>query len=248
MFSGSVAQAPTALVTLTRRAWLVPVSRLTKGLIPLLLRMMARFSDFWAHSPRAPTTLTSTSSGWSVSRRTRISSALYSWNLEERKRKREWARNDYSYTRDQAQENGAYIISRVFPIKNKYKDSIYQGINWLFARKMPFRVASTKWPFWMHFFFPFKLKHISVVNTLACNLKSYNCSCRIKFCNKKCFTPVSTVEFKMLYLIMLNPSPWKKNKLCLYIALKDLSSLDTKTWNGLFIRRWNIFFPSCNGL
>lgn len=153
MFSGSVAQAPTALVTLTRRAWLVPVSRLTKGLIPLLLRMMARFSDFWAHSPRAPTTLTSTSSGWSVSRRTRISSALYSWNLEERKRKREWARNDYSYTRDQAQENGAYIISRVFPIKNKYKDSIYQGINWLFARKMPFRVASTKWPFWMHFFF-----------------------------------------------------------------------------------------------
>lgn len=96
MFSGSVAQAPTALVTFTRRAWLVPVSRLTKGLIPPLLRMVARFSDIWAHSPRAPTTLTSTSSGWSVSRRTRISSALYSWNLE-RKRKREWARKDYSY-------------------------------------------------------------------------------------------------------------------------------------------------------
>lgn len=124
MFSGSVAQAPTALVTLTRRAWLVPVSRLTKGLIPPLLRMMARFSDFWAHSPRAPTTLTSTSSGWSVSRRTRISSALYSWNLGERKRKREWARNDYLYARAQAQENGAYIISRVFPIKKQI-----QGLN-----------------------------------------------------------------------------------------------------------------------
>lgn len=93
MFSGSVAQAPTALVTLTRRAWLVPVSKLTKGWIPLLLRMVARFSDIWPHSPKAPTTLISTSSGWSLSRPTRVSSALYSWNLWERKR----ARNYYSY-------------------------------------------------------------------------------------------------------------------------------------------------------
>jgi hypothetical protein len=39
MLSASVAHAPTALVTLTRRAWLVLVSRLTSGEIPPALRM-----------------------------------------------------------------------------------------------------------------------------------------------------------------------------------------------------------------
>lgn len=34
----------------------------------------------------------------------------------------------------------------------------------------------------------------------------------------------------------------RKRASCVNIALKDLSSMDTKTWNGLFIIRWSIFF------
>ena len=40
MLSGSVAQAPTALVTLTRRAWFVLVSRFTSEGMPPALRMV----------------------------------------------------------------------------------------------------------------------------------------------------------------------------------------------------------------
>ena len=39
MLSASVAHAPTALVTLTRRSWLVLVSRFTRGEIPPAFRM-----------------------------------------------------------------------------------------------------------------------------------------------------------------------------------------------------------------
>ena len=41
MLSGSVAHAPTAFVTLTNKAWLVLVSKLTRGEIPPALRMDA---------------------------------------------------------------------------------------------------------------------------------------------------------------------------------------------------------------
>ena len=44
MLSGSVAQAPTALVTLTRRAWFVLVSRFTSEGIPPALRMVVLFA------------------------------------------------------------------------------------------------------------------------------------------------------------------------------------------------------------
>lgn len=40
MLSGSVAQAPTALVTLTKRAWFVLVSRFTSEGMPPALRMV----------------------------------------------------------------------------------------------------------------------------------------------------------------------------------------------------------------
>ncbi len=39
MLSASVAHAPTAFVTLTRRAWLVLVNKLTRGEIPPALRI-----------------------------------------------------------------------------------------------------------------------------------------------------------------------------------------------------------------
>lgn len=72
-----------------QHAWFVPVSRLTSGLMPPHLRVVALLAGIWANSPRAPTTLTSTSSGWSVSRPTRISKVLYSWNLPRVRRGRE---------------------------------------------------------------------------------------------------------------------------------------------------------------
>lgn len=64
-----------------QRAWFVPVSRLMSDLIPPLLQMVTLLAGIWANSPRAPTTFTSTSSGWSISRPTRLSKVLYSWNL-----------------------------------------------------------------------------------------------------------------------------------------------------------------------
>lgn len=51
------------------------------SLMPPHLWMFTLFAGIWANSPRAPTTFTSTSSGWSVSRPTRVSKAPYSWNL-----------------------------------------------------------------------------------------------------------------------------------------------------------------------
>ncbi len=150
MFSGSVAQAPTALVTLTRRAWLVPVSKLTKGWIPLLLRMVPRFSDIWPHSPKAPNTLTSTSSGWPLSRPTRVSSALYSWNLWERKR----ARNDYSYACPKC--------FQLNHIKTQYTKS---SIAYL-QETYHFLLLPHNEHLWCTLFFP-KLGHISSVNTLT---------------------------------------------------------------------------------
>lgn len=52
-----------------------------RSLMPPHLWMFTLFAGIWANSPRAPTTFTSTSSGWSVSRPTRVSKAPYSWNL-----------------------------------------------------------------------------------------------------------------------------------------------------------------------
>ena len=60
MLSGSVAQAPTALVTFTKRAWFVLVSRFTSEGMPPALRMVVLLAGIWAHSPRAPTTLIKT--------------------------------------------------------------------------------------------------------------------------------------------------------------------------------------------
>ena len=61
ILSASVAQALTDFVTLTSRAWLVPVSRLTSGGMPPALRIDARLDGSCAaHSPKAPTTLTRT--------------------------------------------------------------------------------------------------------------------------------------------------------------------------------------------
>lgn len=82
MLSGSVAQAPTALVTLTKSAWFVPVKSWTNDGIPPDFRITIRFSGSWAHSPKAPTTLTRTSSGWSLSKATNCSIAFNSWNLK----------------------------------------------------------------------------------------------------------------------------------------------------------------------
>lgn len=81
IFSGSTAQAPTAFVTLTRRAWFIPTRRFTSGWMPPHFRTMTRFSYSWQHSPSAPTTFTRTSSGWSVKSPTKVSMALYSRNL-----------------------------------------------------------------------------------------------------------------------------------------------------------------------
>lgn len=61
--------------------WFGLVSNLTSGLMPPNSRMAALLAGIWANSDRAPTTLTKTSSGWLVSRFTKISKALYSWNL-----------------------------------------------------------------------------------------------------------------------------------------------------------------------
>ena len=60
MLSGSVAQAPTALVTFTKRAWFVLVSRFTSEGMPPALRMVVRLAGICAHSPKAPTTLIKT--------------------------------------------------------------------------------------------------------------------------------------------------------------------------------------------
>ena len=60
MLSGSVAQAPTALVTFTKRAWFVLVSRFTSEGMPPALRMVVLLAGIWAHSPKAPTTLIKT--------------------------------------------------------------------------------------------------------------------------------------------------------------------------------------------
>ena len=60
MLSGSVAQAPTALVTLTKRAWFVLVSRFTSEGIPPALRIVVLLAGICAHSPSAPTTLINT--------------------------------------------------------------------------------------------------------------------------------------------------------------------------------------------
>ena len=81
ILSGSTAQAPTAFVTLTSRAWFIPTRRFTRGWMPPHLRTMTLFSCSWQHSPSAPTTFTSTSSGWSVRSPTKVSMALYSRNL-----------------------------------------------------------------------------------------------------------------------------------------------------------------------
>ena len=61
MLSASRAQAPTALVVLMSRAWLVPVSSWTRGVTPPAFRMVTLLSGSRAaHSPSAPTTFTST--------------------------------------------------------------------------------------------------------------------------------------------------------------------------------------------
>ena len=61
MLSCSRAHAPTALVVLMSRAWLVPVSSWTRGETPPALRMATLFSaSSIAHSANAPTTLMST--------------------------------------------------------------------------------------------------------------------------------------------------------------------------------------------
>ena len=64
MLSLSRAQAPIVFVVLISRAWLVPVSRWTRGTTPPAFLRAVRLSEsFAAHSPRAPTTLTNTCSG-----------------------------------------------------------------------------------------------------------------------------------------------------------------------------------------
>ena len=61
MLSDSRAQAPTALVVLMSRAWLVPVSSWTRGVTPPAFLMVTLLSGSRAaHSPSAPTTFTST--------------------------------------------------------------------------------------------------------------------------------------------------------------------------------------------
>ena len=60
MLSGSVAQAPTALVTLTRRAWFVLVSRFTSEGMPPAFRIVVLLAGICAHSPKDPTTLINT--------------------------------------------------------------------------------------------------------------------------------------------------------------------------------------------
>ena len=81
MFSGSVAHSPTALVTLTRSAWFVPVSRLTRDGIPPDFLMTIRLAGCCAHCPSAPTTVTRTSSGWLFSKLTNLSMVFNSSNL-----------------------------------------------------------------------------------------------------------------------------------------------------------------------
>lgn len=142
MFSGWVAQAPTALVTLTRRAWLVPISRLTSGWIPPHLRIVARFSGICAHSPKAPTTLTSTSSGWSLRRLTRVSKALYSWNLRKKKEtelkqlnKTIWYRCNFSSSSSTlTSERGSNVIMpQLFPRYSQYTLTLNDHIFWFGA-------------------------------------------------------------------------------------------------------------------
>lgn len=106
MLSLSVARAPIALVTLTSSSWtkenetthkcssvqvcgkhkicralLVSVSRLIRCLTPPHFLMVTLLAGILANSPKAPTTLTNTSSGWSNRRPTRVVVVSYSWNL-----------------------------------------------------------------------------------------------------------------------------------------------------------------------
>jgi hypothetical protein len=60
ILSCSSAHCPTAVVTLTNKAWLVPVSKLTSGEIPPAFLIAALFGGSLANSPKAPTTFTST--------------------------------------------------------------------------------------------------------------------------------------------------------------------------------------------
>ena len=60
MFSCSIAHSPTALVTLTKSCWLVPVNKETIGEIPPAFLIDVRLAGILAHSPKAPTTLIKT--------------------------------------------------------------------------------------------------------------------------------------------------------------------------------------------
>ncbi len=203
MFSGSVAQAPTALVTLTRRAWLVPVSKLTKGWIPLLLRMVPRFSDIWPHSPKAPNTLTSTSSGWPLSRPTRVSSALYSWNLWERKR----ARNDYSYACPKCfQLNHQLLISKKHTISCCFHTTSIYGA--LFFSQT-----------WAHFLCEYTYLNFFLNHSCWMLYKVFLMNSEIFPCVIKCGSWWDNGKSMGI--------PWKRAS-CVNIALKDLSSMDTK--------------------
>lgn len=66
ILSGSSAHCPTAFVTLTSSAWLVPVNRLTRCGMPPDFRICARFGCALASSPKAPTTFTNT---WKVKKK-----------------------------------------------------------------------------------------------------------------------------------------------------------------------------------
>lgn len=78
MLSFSRAHAPTAFVTLTSRSWFVPVRRSTRGGIPPDFRMVVRIAGTCAHSARAPTTFTRTSSGWFSNKLTSCSTVFSS--------------------------------------------------------------------------------------------------------------------------------------------------------------------------
>lgn len=69
-------------------ALLVSLSRLIRYLMPPHFRMVALLAGILANSPKAPTTLTSTFSGWSDRRPTRVVKVSYSWNLSGAKRNR----------------------------------------------------------------------------------------------------------------------------------------------------------------
>ena len=80
ILSGSSAHWRRARHVFTSRAAFVPVRRLTNGAIPPALRIVVRLSASLAHSARAPTTFTNTSSGWLFNNWTRASMVWNSWN------------------------------------------------------------------------------------------------------------------------------------------------------------------------